>query len=362
MRATTSITNSNLILLLFCVLCLQIITPASSCPRGQLKRGDKCCRPVLHCPAGSYVKTCERNGNCDECLPCPSGTENPFITSSFDVKKCYKNDCPTDSFRISETKCKCALHLGHTGKDPHFCQVNRGNCQPGQELTNRGKCEDCENNHYKYWFGKGYCIRDVDCTLVGLPTEAGNVTTPSICPDLEDKCSPKTRVPPLPTAVVPSTTTTRSPSVVPTVKGIRKRLSTQTPKEPKPSATIRHMTEKPKKTTTVDYVQTSGLMDRENALDLFKVQYINVTVNCVLIIIIVLQAVYIVRIKRKYNLQYFPASKLFTTNKNLPHPTHMQHCVNNSVIRYATTTHAQQKENSTTKKTHKRLDIYITNL
>ncbi|XP_014787649.2 uncharacterized protein LOC106881697, partial [Octopus bimaculoides] len=99
------------------------------------------------------------------------------------------SSCSLDSFRISETKCKCALHLGHTGKDEHFCQVKRITCLKGQELTDRGKCEDCENNHYKYWAGPGYCIRDINCSMIGLPKNAGNLTTPTTCQDFEEKCS-----------------------------------------------------------------------------------------------------------------------------------------------------------------------------
>ncbi|CAI9741108.1 Hypothetical predicted protein [Octopus vulgaris] len=171
--------------------CLQIIIPTSSCPNGQLKHGDKCCRPVLHCPTGSYVKTCKRNGNCDECLPCPSGTENPFITSSFDVKKCYKNDCPTGSFRTSKDKCECAFHDGYIEtEDKMFCQkINRG-CQPGQELTDQGRCETCADDHYKYWNGHGYCVKQIEIRLSKIP---GNHTIPTTCLGFNDTCSHQSR-------------------------------------------------------------------------------------------------------------------------------------------------------------------------
>ncbi|XP_029651510.1 uncharacterized protein LOC115224755 [Octopus sinensis] len=314
MKATTSITNSNLILLLFCVLCLQIITATRDCPRGQLKHGDKCCRPVLHCPAGSYVKTCERNGNCDECLPCTRGTKNPFITSSFDVKKCYKNDCPTDAFRVSGIKCECALHDGYVGENSHFCQISPLECAKGKELTHEGKCEDCENNHYKYWVGKGYCIRDVDCSMIGLNKTAGNLATPTICLGLEDKCSPKERKPPLPPDVRPqtpttvrvsssatTTTTTTTPSV-PVATTVRrtatKRLLTKRTEESKPTAFIPPVTEK-SESVSMEGRRTSTLRSNRNDFDVFRAQYIYATVIGVLIIIVIILIAYIVRIKHQ---------------------------------------------------------------
>ncbi|XP_052834200.1 uncharacterized protein LOC106875873, partial [Octopus bimaculoides] len=270
----------------------------SDCPKGQLKHGDKCCKPVLHCPSGSYVKTCELNDNCDECLPCPPETENPFITSSSDVKKCYKNDCLTGFFRTSEVECQCAFHAGYiVTEDKKSCQKIDHGCQPGLELNFRGRCETCADDHYKYWIGHGYCIKHFDCFKIQHSIIPGNHIIPATCLDFNDTCSPNERFPPLPPGLKPTAspipfieTTTTTPSIP------EKRMTTvpsieTTEKNPTPGIT---------EMTTKNFSECPQDCSKKNKQLLYFIG--------VLIIIIAIQAAYMVRRTCKYNLQYFPIS------------------------------------------------------
>ena len=51
------------------------------------------CFQFLFFNLGYYIKTCEREGAEDKCLKCPQGSHNPFNSSSFDIKKCYRKNC-----------------------------------------------------------------------------------------------------------------------------------------------------------------------------------------------------------------------------------------------------------------------------
>ncbi|XP_036369689.1 uncharacterized protein LOC115224785 isoform X4 [Octopus sinensis] len=283
----------------------QVSRVSGVCPEGQLEHGDKCCKPVTHCPSGSYVKTCERNGSCDKCLPCPSGTGNLFITSSFDVKRCHKDNCPTGSFRTSEDKCECAFHDGYIEtEDKMFCQKIDRVCQPGLELNFRGRCETCADDHYKYWNGHGYCVKQMDCSKIRLSKIPGNHTIPATCLGFNDTCSLKAeeRFPPLPPGWKPRG------SPIPFVQGTTRRPILWAKITTKPRLLQTTHIINPKKTSQ----ETTSNETYEGAAYSPGTVHACIAVICVLFIITVILFAYIVRIK----LQSRKKRKLNNNNNN----------------------------------------------
>ncbi|XP_029651560.2 uncharacterized protein LOC115224785 isoform X2 [Octopus sinensis] len=280
----------------------QVSRVSGVCPEGQLEHGDKCCKPVTHCPSGSYVKTCERNGSCDKCLPCPSGTGNLFITSSFDVKRCHKDNCPTGSFRTSEDKCECAFHDGYIEtEDKMFCQKIDRVCQPGLELNFRGRCETCADDHYKYWNGHGYCVKQMDCSKIRLSKIPGNHTIPATCLGFNDTCSQE-RFPPLPPGWKPRG------SPIPFVQGTTRRPILWAKITTKPRLLQTTHIINPKKTSQ----ETTSNETYEGAAYSPGTVHACIAVICVLFIITVILFAYIVRIK----LQSRKKRKLNNNNNN----------------------------------------------
>lgn len=168
------------------VLLLSLVTQivslsASKCPEGQIKH-KYCCLPVWNCKEGYYVKTCEREGAEDKCKKCPRGTQNPFNSSSFDIKKCYKSICKLDdSVAVADNHCECDRSKGWFGKNHLACQLNYDGCPAGKELTQRGICERCINFHYKDWHGNGFCKKHFNCSLLQMNEIKGNSSQGNKC-------------------------------------------------------------------------------------------------------------------------------------------------------------------------------------
>lgn len=154
---------------------------ATRCPEGQMEH-TFCCVPVWSCREGYYIKTCEREGAEDKCLKCPPGTDNPFNSSSFDLKKCYKKICKlSDSVSVSDNTCECDRSKGWFGENSLACQLKYGGCPAGKELTQKGRCERCTNFHYKDWHGYGFCARHFDCSRLQMAEIKGNATHANKC-------------------------------------------------------------------------------------------------------------------------------------------------------------------------------------
>lgn len=166
---------------------VQLITTiycVGHCPSGLLWHQNvlQCCQPITYCGPGYEVQPCKVYGEFDTCERCREGLKNYFNTSSFDIKTCKLNKCPSDTTLDANGKCVCNLFNGYTGTNPKLCFNEGRYCPKGKELQLNGKCTTCAFGFYKDWEGYGFCKKQINCKLLRLDyKKTGNFQTAAIC-------------------------------------------------------------------------------------------------------------------------------------------------------------------------------------
>lgn len=189
--------------------------------RKTIRRGNKTCQRIT-CLQDHYVRSCNKDGDSDTCVPCPDGFHLPDVTSSrafnFNCTPA-KQECLPEAIYSDVTyycdpdfpmKCVCDTSRNFCSVDP--CHCIKKHCPYGRLLqVNCG------------------CDRVVQTAPASIATTAATTQSPKVT---VRSTWQTTRQPSTPIAEQTSETTTDRPTTRPTTSTTQSTQSTEAPYHP----------------------------------------------------------------------------------------------------------------------------------